>query len=54
MNFWICNCINCQHRLFQLRDWVNKYQEQGLVVVGVHTPEYPWERDIKAVNCGIK
>lgn len=34
-------CINCQHTLPYVRDWANKYRAAGLVVIGVHTPEYP-------------
>lgn len=54
VDFWTYDCINCQHTLPHVRDWANKYQAQGLVVVGVHTPEYPWERDEKAVSRAIR
>lgn len=54
VDFWTYDCINCQHTLPHVRDWANKYQPEGLVVVGVHTPEYPWERDEKAVSRAIK
>ncbi len=54
VDFWTYDCINCQHTLPHVRDWANKYQAQGLVVVGVHTPEYPWERDKKAVSRAIR
>ncbi|MBK0002657.1 cytochrome c biogenesis protein DipZ [Erwinia sp. S38] len=53
IDFWTFDCINCQHTLPHVRDWANKYQSQGLVVVGVHTPEYPWERDAQAVSAAI-
>ena len=54
VDFWTYDCINCQHTLPHVRDWANKYQSQGLAVIGVHTPEYPWERGEKAVNRAIK
>ena len=54
VDFWTYDCINCQHTLPHVRDWANQFQSQGLVVVGVHTPEYPWERDEKAVSRAIK
>lgn len=54
VDFWTYDCINCQHTLPHVRDWANKYRAQGLVVVGVHTPEYPWERDEKAVSRAIR
>ncbi len=42
VDFWTRECINCQHTLPYVRDWANKYRAAGLVVIGVHTPEYPW------------
>lgn len=54
VDFWTYDCINCQHTLPHVCDWANKYQAQGLVVVGVHTPEYPWERDKKALSRAIR
>ncbi|MFN2995620.1 cytochrome c biogenesis protein/redoxin [Serratia plymuthica] len=53
VDFWTYDCINCQHSLPHVRDWANKYQTDGLVVLGVHTPEYPWERDPDAVAKAI-
>ena len=44
VEFWTSDCINCQHTLPYVRDWANKYQKEGLVVVGIHTPEFPDER----------
>jgi thiol-disulfide isomerase/thioredoxin len=44
IDFWTWDCINCQHTLPHVQEWANKYQAQGLVVIGVHTPEYPWEK----------
>ncbi len=54
VDFWTYDCINCQHTLPHVRDWAKKYSAQGLVVIGVHTPEYPWERDEQAVSRAIK
>ena len=50
IDFWTWDCINCQHTLPYVRDWANKYQSQGLVVIGVHTPEYPWEKPLSSVK----
>ncbi|TCW09381.1 cytochrome c biogenesis protein CcdA [Raoultella sp. BIGb0138] len=50
IDFWTRDCINCQHTLPHVRDWANKYRAAGLVVVGVHTPEYPWERSLPALR----
>ena len=54
IDFWTYDCINCQHTLPHVRDWAKKYQAEGLTVIGVHTPEYPWERDPAAVARAIK
>ena len=43
IDFWTYSCINCQRTLPYIRDWHNKYGEMGLVVVGVHAPEFEFE-----------
>lgn len=53
IDFWTWDCINCQHTLPHVRDWANKYQSQGLVVIGVHTPEYPWEKPLSSVKNAV-
>lgn len=53
IDFWTWDCINCQHTLPHVREWANKYQPQGLVVIGVHTPEYPWEKPISSVKNAV-
>lgn len=44
-DFWTYTCINWLRTLGYVRAWAQKYQDQGLVVVGVHTPEFPFEKD---------
>jgi thiol-disulfide isomerase/thioredoxin len=41
VDFWTYSCINCIHTLPQVQSWNQKFKDQGLVVVGVHTPEFP-------------
>ncbi|WP_447439536.1 cytochrome c biogenesis protein/redoxin [Enterobacter cloacae] len=53
IDFWTWDCINCQHTLPHVRDWAKKYQAQGLVVIGVHTPEYPWEKPLTSVQKAV-
>ncbi|MFH6763809.1 cytochrome c biogenesis protein/redoxin [Enterobacter cloacae] len=53
IDFWTWDCINCQHTLPHVRDWAQKYQAQGLVVIGVHTPEYPWEKPLSSVQKAV-
>jgi thiol-disulfide isomerase/thioredoxin len=54
VDFWTYTCINCIHTLPYVQNWYQKYKDQGLVVVGVHTPEYPFERDTAKVSAAIK
>lgn len=53
IDFWTWDCINCQHTLPHVREWATKYQPQGLVVIGVHTPEYPWEKPLSSVKNAV-
>jgi thiol-disulfide isomerase/thioredoxin len=45
VEFWTFDCINCVHTLPYVKDWYGRYHDKGLEVIGVHTPEYPFERD---------
>jgi thiol-disulfide isomerase/thioredoxin len=49
-DFWTYTCINWLRTLAYVRAWAERYEDQGLVVVGVHTPEFPFERDIDNVR----
>ncbi|KVN37527.1 thioredoxin [Burkholderia stagnalis] len=49
VDFWTYSCINCIHTIPYVNEWYRKYRDQGLVVIGVHTPEYPFERDARNV-----
>jgi cytochrome c biogenesis protein CcdA/thiol-disulfide isomerase/thioredoxin len=50
VNFWTYSCINCLRSLPYVRAWAEKYKDQGLVVIGVHTPEFAFEKDIGNVR----
>ncbi|QQU69486.1 cytochrome c biogenesis protein DipZ [Pseudomonas fluorescens] len=54
VDFWTYDCINCQHTLPYVKDWAQKYEKDGLVVIGVHTPEYGFERIISNVRDEVK
>ena len=54
VDFWTFDCINCVNTLPHVKDWHQKYKDQGLVVVGVHTPEFPHERSTDNVKAAIK
>lgn len=45
VDFWTYSCINCLRTLPYVKAWADKYRDQGLVVVGVHAPEFAFERD---------
>jgi thiol-disulfide isomerase/thioredoxin len=49
-DFWTYTCINWLRTLAHVRAWAETYGDLGLVVVGVHTPEFPFERDIDNVR----
>jgi cytochrome c biogenesis protein CcdA/thiol-disulfide isomerase/thioredoxin len=50
VNFWTYSCINCLRVLPHVRAWAEKYRDRGLVVVGVHTPEFAFEKDAANVR----
>jgi thiol-disulfide isomerase/thioredoxin len=54
VQFWTLGCINCIRTLPHVTQLDRTYRDQGLVVVGVHTPEFPYERDIDAVKAAIE
>jgi thiol-disulfide isomerase/thioredoxin len=54
VDFWTYTCINWLRTLGYVRAWSEKYADQGLVVVGVHTPEFPFERDVDNVREAAK
>lgn len=50
VDFWTFDCINCKRTLPFVKLWAKKYEKEGLVVIGVHTPEYGFERIIDNVK----
>ena len=54
VNFWTYTCINWLRQLPYVRAWADKYRDQGLVVVGVHTPEFGFEHDADNVRRAVK
>lgn len=50
VNFWTYSCINCIRALPYVRAWADKYKDQGLVVIGVHTPEFAFERNVQNIR----
>lgn len=54
VDFWTYGCINCVRTLPHVVDLYNKYKDKGLVVIGVHAPEFPHERSAANVAAAIK
>ena len=54
VDFWTYTCINWLRTLAWVRAWAERYEDQGLVVVGVHTPEFPFEQDVDNVRRAIR
>jgi cytochrome c biogenesis protein CcdA/thiol-disulfide isomerase/thioredoxin len=54
VNFWTYSCINCVRTVPYVRAWAQKYKDQGLVVIGVHTPEFAFEKKIDNVKRAIQ
>jgi thiol-disulfide isomerase/thioredoxin len=50
VNFWTYSCINCLRIIPHVRAWAEKYKSRGLVVIGVHTPEFAFEKDVGNVS----
>lgn len=49
VDFWTYSCINCQRTLPYLTSWYEKYKDQGLEIVGIHTPEFEFEKEYENV-----
>src|SRR6267143_6977917 len=54
VDFWTYTCVNWLRTLPYVRAWAEKYRDQGLVVIGAHTPEFPFEKDIDNVKWAVK
>ncbi|MNO70229.1 Thiol-disulfide oxidoreductase YkuV [compost metagenome] len=54
VDFWTYSCINCLRSLPYVKAWAEKYRDQGLVVIGVHTPEFAFEKDLGNVRKALR
>lgn len=52
--FWTYTCINWRRQLPYVRAWAEKYRKQGLIVIGVHSPEFSFEKNIENVRWAAK
>ena len=54
VDFWTYSCINCIRTIPYLNAWHEKYADEGLVIVGVHTPEFEFEKDYNNVKAAVE
>ncbi|HTM68590.1 MAG TPA: thioredoxin family protein [Candidatus Binatia bacterium] len=54
VDFWTYSCVNCVRTLPYVQAWHRAYKDKGLVVVGVHTPEFEFEHDFANVETAVK
>jgi thiol-disulfide isomerase/thioredoxin len=54
VDFWTYSCINCIRTIPYLNAWHDKYADDGLVIVGVHTPEFEFEKDYNNVKAAVE
>ncbi len=53
VDFWAYSCVNCIRTLPYLKDWQVKYASKGLVIIGVHAPEFEFEKDLSNVRDAV-
>ena len=54
VQFWTFSCINCQRTLPYIVQWHQKYADQGLKVIGIHTPEFAFERETNNIQKALQ
>jgi peroxiredoxin len=54
LHFWTYGCINCQRNYPVYKGWLKKYADKKMALIGVHTPEFPAERNIERVKARAK
>jgi len=54
IDFWTYSCINCQRTTPYLNAWYEKYKDKGLVIIGIHTPEFEFEKDYNNVKTAVE
>jgi len=54
IDFWTYSCINCLRSLPYIKEWYTRYHQDGLVVIGIHTPEFAFEKNSDNVRAAVK
>lgn len=53
VDFWTYSCINCQRTMPYINEWYSKYRDEGLEIIGVHTPEFEFEKEYNNVQDAV-
>ena len=53
VEFWTFGCINCRHVIPWVKQWYEQYADDGLVIIGVHTPEFAYEHEVSNVQAAM-
>jgi thiol-disulfide isomerase/thioredoxin len=54
VDFWTYSCVNCVRTLPYLKEWHKKYKDKGFVLIGVHSPEFDFEKDVNNVKMAVQ
>ncbi len=54
VDFWTYSCINCKRTIPYLNAWYEKYRDKGLVIIGIHTPEFEFEKKYENVSAAVE
>src|SRR3989338_9204379 len=54
IDFWTYSCINCQRTTPYLNAWYEKYKDKGLIIIGIHTPEFEFEKNYSNVKAAVE
>src|SRR5262249_17225105 len=54
VDFWTYSCINCLRTLPYLRAWYERYKDSGFTIIGVHSPEFAFEKDARNVRRAVR
>jgi thiol-disulfide isomerase/thioredoxin len=54
VDFWTYSCINCIRTIPHLNEWYDKYSDKGLVIIGIHTPEFEFEKNTNNVKSAVE
>lgn len=54
LEFWTFGCYNCTNTVPHLNEWYKKYKDKGLEIIGIHCPEFDYERDVDNIKDAVK